>query len=601
MSLRNIAWIAILLPAILVAPLPGANSGVKLHAELDSPEIAVGDDVVYTLSVEGENIPENLQPNIPGIRADGIEFRGVSTSRSMTSGSSIHIEINGRVVRDENSGTQTVNFEYHLRGEKPGSYQIGPAEVNIGGINYTGNAVTLKVTSLPPAGKNVIPTGKVFIQAEPSTQKLWLGQPFTVSYYFYAREDSNVEQLANTELPELNGFLKHDFERVQSKPNTEVLNGVRYIRVYLGRLILFPTRAGKLSIEPLHQYYTVLTQSGFFAQRGSAKAASQPVSVDVMALPESGKPADFSGAVGRFSVEASIDRANVRAGENVTMTVKIIGTGNLAGASDPTIILPPAVESYPPEKEDKSSMEGNNLKWERTYRYILTPPAGQVTIGPARFSFFDPEGGYKTANSASFVLNSAPGAETASATGEISGTSQKLGSDIRYIQLDTNKLREQDPFLYKRGWFIAIQFLPPILLGATLLWRRRRDRLETDIPFARRLKSYRKALERIEKARKTITTSSDDFHRELYMAISGFMADYFNLPDIGLPPGEFVPHLQTAAFSEENMDRVIKFLENCLAVRYLPGSCNEKEKDLPVEATDIIKLLRRTLKEAPIP
>jgi len=197
------------------------------------------------------------------------------------------------------------------------------------------------------------------------------------------------------------------------------------------------------------------------------------------------------------------------------------------------------------------------------------------------------------------VLSSSPGAETASAPGETLIGPQKVGSDIRYIQLDTNKLREQDPLLYKRGWFIAIQFLPPILLGATLLWRRRHDRLETDIPFARRLKSYRKALDRIEKARKTMTTSSDDFHRELYMAISGFMADYFNLPDIGLPPGEFVPHLKEAGVDEENIDRIVKFLENCLAVRYLPGNCNEKESDLSGKASEILKLLRRTLKEAP--
>lgn len=602
--------IALLLAVFLF--LPGrdaaADENIKIRVELEPRQVVVGDEVTYSVIVEGEDIPQDLSPNVKGLTAEGLELVSTRTSRQVVSGSSFTVVINGKVVTDEKTGSEVARVEHILRPSKPGSYKLGPAEVIIRGERYTAKPVTLKVSVMPSPGENEPrAVSDIFVRANPSAKKLWKGQLFTITYYLYIKESMEASIDRRPEIPELDGFIKYDFESPGAiHPSRVTLNGQTYLRAYIGRLIVFPTRAGKLTIPPLKQKYAerkAINPYGFFPQYRSVEgeASASPVTVQVRPLPQAGRPDDFTQAVGQFNVSAEIDGTSVRAGENVTLTVKLIGTGNLEGAGDPAVTLPPSVESYPPEVDKHASMDADNLHYETTYRYILVArEAGKVSIGPVKFNYFDPvEGRYKVSTSGPLILNVAPGA-AASSNRKIarSGPKQvKLGKDIRYIKPDAQSLSESSPLALSGRWFIALHVLPLVLLGAAVLWRKQRERLSTDVAYARRAKAYDTAGKRIKLARKA-GPESDDYHRWLYRAVAGYMADMFNLPDVGMTDEDYFKPLQEAGVSATDIERIRNFLEKCCAARYLPGGVeHDKARNLIEEAGEIVKLLRKILRE----
>ncbi len=608
---RTRTLIALLMAALLFASSHKAigDENIQIRAELDVPHAMKGDRVTYSVIVEGEDIPQDLSPNVKGLEGEGLELVGKSTSRRVVSGSSFTVVINGKVVKDEKSGSEVVRVKHILRAAKPGSYEIGPAEVIIRDKRYTARPVTLKVGDIPSPGKQQPDAvSDIFIKTKPSSKTLYNGQLLTITYYLYINESLNVRKIdQRPEIPELNGFIKYDFEAPGAIRTSKItLNGETYLRAYIGRLIAFPTRAGKLTIPPLKHKYVkrkVVNPNGFFPQYRSVegKASGSPLKINVKPLPEAGKPDGFTGAVGQFNISVDLDGTGARTGENITLTVKLTGTGNLEGAEDPAVTLPQSVESYPPEVEEHAFMKGDNLHHEITYRYILVArKEGKINIGFVEYNYFDPaDGRYKTSTGGPLTLNITPGADSPSnrKTSQSGLKRIKLGKDIRYIKPDSQSLNESSPLALSKGWFIALHVFPLALLGAVVLWRKQRDRLSTDTAYARRVRAYDTARKRINQARKA-GPESDDYHNYLYRAVAGYMADMLNLPDVGMTDDDFFKPLQEAGISASEIERIRNFLDKCRAARYLPGGLEHDKTRNPVEeAEEIVKLLRKTFKE----
>ena len=72
---------------------------IKVRAELNTPTALEGDEITYTVTVEGTDLSDDIKPKVAGINAEGIELLGVNISRSMISGSSMTIVINGQVMQ----------------------------------------------------------------------------------------------------------------------------------------------------------------------------------------------------------------------------------------------------------------------------------------------------------------------------------------------------------------------------------------------------------------------------------------------------------------------------------------------------------------------
>src|SRR5262249_50236022 len=108
---------------------------------------------------------------------------------------------------------------------------------------------------------------------------------------------------------------------------------------------LTPRRTGSVTVGPATMSMAMVSQRasprhGFFlggAMREPVELSSQPVVLVVLPLPEQGKPADFSGAVGRFTMEVRASPLEVTAGDPVTLTATLRGEGDLSSVTPPAL------------------------------------------------------------------------------------------------------------------------------------------------------------------------------------------------------------------------------------------------------------------------
>ncbi|MGK5085936.1 BatD family protein [Bdellovibrionota bacterium FG-2] len=401
---------------------------VVLSAELDRQEISIDESVSLKLSVTVEGDSNASQPRFSAPNFEVInQFQNTFVQSFYE---------NGRFgMRNQ------VNITKVLRPLKSGDLQITGIQVSIDGKNHT--SPDLRVRVLPgassPSGGSANSgagvsgparvTGKrpagayIFVRAEVDKERAVKGEQVVVSYYLYRRV--RVFNIQVEKYPVLPGFLREDMEMpiLNQRLDSErvILDGIAFERSLLLRYAAYPIQEGKLKIDPLslkYQHYTN-TQSmdnndpfmNFFQQMtphvGSSR--SDTVSVDVVPVPEEGRPPSFSGAVGDFSVVSALDKNEVRANEAVTLTVKIEGRGNLASIKDPQAKWPENVELYDTKGTAKTGRSGVG---EKVFEILLIPRApGKLTLPGLEFSFFDPsKKAYVTKSTAPIDLQVAEGA-----------------------------------------------------------------------------------------------------------------------------------------------------------------------------------------------
>ena len=190
----------------------------------------------------------------------------------------------------------------------------------------------------------------------------------------------------------------------QPKMNNEIVNGVSYRVATLRKVALFPTRSGTLTIEPMtisldavvkqNRQSRSLFDDFFndpFGRTVKTTISSQPVNIDVKPFPLKGRPADFDGVVGNFSISLKADKTQLKANEAVSVQLSIEGDGNLKLLKPPTLNLPNDMEIYDPKEQTNVTRENNKISGRKLIEYILVPRfKGEYTVEPVSFSYFDP-------------------------------------------------------------------------------------------------------------------------------------------------------------------------------------------------------------------
>jgi hypothetical protein len=111
--------------------------------------------------------------------------------------------------------------------------------------------------------------------------------------------------------------------------------------------------------------------------------AGAPVTLRVRPLPEEGRPAGFSGAVGRFTVRAAAASREVAVGASVRVALTIEGEGNLSAFETPRLGDVPGFDVL-------GALDDRGAD-RRTITYDLAPRAADVaSVPPLPFSFFEP-------------------------------------------------------------------------------------------------------------------------------------------------------------------------------------------------------------------
>lgn len=410
---RTSAWAALVL-AISAAT---AQAEVSVRSEVDAKKVGIEDVVVLTITLEGTVSEDVSFPSLKNLRA----IQGPSMSQRMSF-------VGGAL-------SQSKSYTYVLQPTAVGTAEVGAVRVKTPAGEKVADAIALEVVpgSVRPrpqrrpdpiadpfgedpfeellGGRRARPGAepKLFVEAQAARTRLHVGEPVVVSYYLYTQASINKVQF--TEPPQYPGFWAEDLPRPDEPPSGEgaTVEGQSYRRFKIAEKLLYPTKAGKLTLPPV----TIdlgLPRQGFFDTGSTAVSRkTKPLSLTVDPLPDA---AGFSGAVGRFRVSAQVDKPSVPLGDAVTLRFRVEGSGNLKWIDKGPEVAVAGAKVFPPQvKADlKTSAEG--ISGSKTWEFVVVPETtGVLEIPALRFAAFDPATGkVATTETASIPLRVEGGA-----------------------------------------------------------------------------------------------------------------------------------------------------------------------------------------------
>jgi hypothetical protein len=112
-------------------------------------------------------------------------------------------------------------------------------------------------------------------------------------------------------------------------------------------------------------------------------------SIEIKPLPIAGRPPNFSGTVGDFTLTASAVPVTTKVGDPITMKVEIKGFGNFDRMETPTLSDRNAWRVYDPSSET-TPLDDIGLSATKTFNFPIVPEKKVSNLPTAEFSYFDP-------------------------------------------------------------------------------------------------------------------------------------------------------------------------------------------------------------------
>ena len=593
---------------ILISTVIGAwADGVSFTA--NAPEVVVsGDQFRLSFTISSKKVRDFRAPNIKDFEV----LMGPSRSTQ-------YQNING-------VETNSITFTYILMAGKEGTYKIPGATIVADGNNYTSNSVEIKV--LPPdqssgsasgsssqSSRNQANSGKItdkelFMMATASKTKVYEQEAILLTYKVYTQV--NLTELRG-DIPDLKGFHTQEVELPNQKTFTlEHYNGRNYNTTIWRQLVLFPQQTGKIEIPSVTFEGTVSQRiasadpfDAFFNGGNVINIQKNLVTpklvIDVKELP-AGKPSNFSGGVGEFTISSSINTQELKTNDAVTIKLVISGTGNMKLINTPEVAFPQDFEIYDPKVDNKFNLTRNGLSGNKVIEYLAIPRhAGTYTIPPIEFSYFDLKSqSYKTLKTDAYTLNVAKGegnSEQVVANFISKEDLKVLGQDIRYIKTgDTNLTRKDDYFFGSMSywmWYI----IPLALFIACMVIYRKQALENANVAKVRTKKANKVATKRMKNAGKLLAEKkSEAFYDEVLKALWGYISDKLSMPVSQLSKDNIEEELQKHQVADELIKEFINNLNECEFARYAPGNQDEKMDKIYSSAIDVISKMENSIK-----
>jgi hypothetical protein len=579
----------------------------------NAPEVVVsGDQFRLSYTINSQKVRDFRAPSIQGFEVL------MGPSRSTQSSTQI---INGNVT-----STSTITFTYILMAGKEGDYKIPGATIVADGNNYTSNSVEIKV--LPPdqssgassgnsarSSRNQVNSGKItdkelFMLATASKTNVYEQEAILLTYKVYTQV--NLTAL-DGDIPDLKGFHTQEVELPNQKTFTlEHYNGRNYNTTIWRQLVLFPQQTGKIEIPSVTFEGTVSQMvasadpfDAFFNGGNyvniKKNLVTPKLTIDVKELP-AGKPANFSGGVGEFTLSSSISTQELKTNDAVTIQLVISGTGNMKLINTPEVGFPQDFEIYDPKVDNKFNLTRNGLAGSKVIEYLAIPRhAGTYTIAPIEFSYFDLKSqSYKTLKTDAYTLNVAKGegnADQVVANFTSKEDLKVLGQDIRYIKTGDTHLTKKDDYFFGSTAYYLWYIVPLGLFIALLVINRKQAIENANVAKVRTKKANKVATKRMKNAGKLLAEKkSEAFYDEVLKALWGYISDKLSMPVSQLSKDNIEEELQKHQVADELIKEFINNLNDCEFARYAPGNQDEKMDKIYSSAIDVISKMENSIK-----
>jgi hypothetical protein len=398
----------------------------------------------------------------------------------------------------------------------------------------------------------------------------FVGEQVTVTWLLFTR-DAEVVQFRPqpARLDDLWAEKLYDFD-TDLRYYGEDVDGEPYQVAIVSKRAVFPTRSGRIEIQP-YRAQVSLAYGGDWNE-----VASPAMALDVKPLPAGAPPSFDPTWIGEWSAEAQIDRDDIEAGEGVTLTVRVRGTGAVGRVATPRLVLPGFKLRAPRDREQRVDTSTSRVGGELLFRFYATPErGGDQTVPSLRLVYFSPRTGqYQIAETEPLTLHvrGDPAALGAAAEDHF------IAPDIRLIHDGTTIASVSAGPVHREPWFWVIAALPPLGFAGLLIAERiRRSR----VPGGR----GRARLRLREAGLHLRGNRAPQFFAELARVLDERLSEALGQPARALTRPQLAAQLEERGLPADLIRRIGDELDNCDFARFTPAAAAPEEMRAALERT----------------
>lgn len=478
-----VALIALFNASNAFAESPGVT------AVLNNSEAQVGETVQLQIRVTaGRDAQPPEEISVNGLQ---IHYTGESSESQITFGAGGMHTIS------------SVTFTYTILPLNPGTFKIPPQNIEVGGKSLRTPELTLRVSDntggnvsrQPSSGARRQPVDirrYGFLELVVPKRDAYVGEMIPVEIKLGLNAQVRFQ---NIDFPDFNvqGVTLQKAQRPEE--SLETINGVTY-RTWTLKAALAAIRPGQLEIPQIECDQTALVPRSrprstprprssfdpfgmedpfddpFFndpfgmlrGEPAKIPIKSEALALEIKPLPPN-PPANFSGAVGTFTMNVEAKPKTVQIGDPITITAAVSGRGNFDRMTAPGLEDERGWHMYPPSgkfaKNDDVGMSGT-----KTFETVISPNERKPSIPPLSFSYFDPlKEQYLTLRSESVPIQvqgnpvANPQTAVAAATPAPQPGATSKPEDILYQLTDRGRIQSFAP-IYTRPVFWLAQLVP---------------------------------------------------------------------------------------------------------------------------------------------
>lgn len=605
-----------------------------ISASVDREMVEPGDNLVLTVTVsgQGQNLPQPSPPTADGFTFADVSS---SSSFSFVNGKISASQVKSYVLIPASAGTHvikpgSINVDGKVLQADPitvvvnqgrnstastGRGQVGNS--TRGAVNASNGAaggsgtgsVASRASSVSAGssqgggngpgqtGSGSVNTGSgdssytadrtLMIECEVDRNKAYVNEQVVLTFRFYRARQlyRNPDYIP----PTAKNFTLEQIGRQTS--TRRVINGKTY-QVEEIRYALFPLFSGVQTIDPARLTYYERVNSPATRRRSAfddpffdsffndsfmngrfqkKELFTRPINIEVMPIPQEGRPADFSNCIGEYKVSALLEKDTVKANEPLSMKVMISGFGPPSAITEPNLNLPEGFSRYDSRETSGTGISNGRIQGQKTFEYAIIPrKEGVFTLPPVTFTYFNPTSGeYQTSSTREFRVKVLPGEQMTKIASTGPGVSAGkevalLNEDIKFIKTGLKNIDNRSRAIYRKGWLWSTLGIEIIILILGLAWKGYRDRYLSDPAVIRRRKALRQFTEGLRDCHAAAAVNQPkEFHSVLNRLFTGLIADIFNLQQAGLTNDGINDILRESGYPHALTENVIELLDTC--------------------------------------
>lgn len=366
-----------------------ASNDIQIFASFEPSTVALGQRALLNLTIEGAQT--TTAPTLPTIDDLNVQYLGTQKS----------IQFNN------NTSSIKINHVFTVTPQKTGNFTLPPFDIEIRGQKHS--VLPAKLTVIEKNQNLPNETPPITLETSIEKNQVYIGQMIPVTITLYAPNMPGQFQFG----PNIQGNSFIDYA-YKEKPETaiSIVDGAQKLTMRFKQFII-PLKNN----DPILQYKVGLaiqkprshnknrstgnpfSHSGFSSliddiipSIEEIEIESTPINLSISPLPTIGKPNNFTGAIGQFTLlPLSISSQEAQVGDPLTLKMEIQGTGNLDRITPPLLETENNWKTYPP-KSTIHATDAFGYTGSKVFEYIIIPQSDTIIQSPnIAFSFFDPQ------------------------------------------------------------------------------------------------------------------------------------------------------------------------------------------------------------------